>query len=354
MSTPALPKASPASQLPPSNGTFATASLDRSTREGWVFETACRAAAWSSFAFLTVILGTIFFEARGALSWKFLTSFDSYNPADAGILAGLWGSFWLILLTGLISIPMGIGAAIFLEEYASDTWIVRVIRTNLANLAGVPSVVYGLLGLAAFVRAFGLFDKNGPIDRMTGLDIEAISILGFDIKLPFERSILSGALTLSLLLLPTIIVASQEALRAVPPSIRHASLALGATRWQTISGQVLPSALPGIVTGIILALSRAIGETAPLIVAGAFTFVPFAPGGIDTPTKLVTDPAAILDAPFDNYTVIPLQVYSWIEKPQPAFHQLASAGIVVLLSLLLVMNGVAFYIRYRSQKHMKW
>jgi phosphate transport system permease protein len=348
MSTPALPKSLPAS------GQSAAAALDRSTREGWLFEAACRAAAWSSFAFLTVILGTIFFEARGALSWKFLTSFDSYDPAHAGILAGLWGSFWLILLTGIISIPVGIGAAIFLEEYASDNWIVRVIRTNLANLAGVPSVVYGLLGLAAFVRAFGMFDRNGAVDRLTGLDIESITVLGFEIPLPFERSILSGALTLSLLLLPTIIVASQEALRAVPPSIRHASLALGASRWQTISGQVLPSALPGIVTGIILALSRAIGETAPLIVAGAFTFVPFAPGGIDTPAKAIANPAAVLEVPFDNYTVIPLQVYSWIEKPQPEFHQLASAGIVVLLSLLLIMSGIAVYIRNRSQKHLKW
>jgi phosphate transport system permease protein len=351
MSTPVPSKPSPAG-VPTT--TSAAEALDGTTREGWLFEAACRAAAWSSFAFLTVILGTIFFEARGALSWKFLTSFDSYDPADAGILAGLWGSFWLILLTGLISIPVGIGAAIFLEEYASDGWIVRVIRTNLANLAGVPSVVYGLLGLAAFVRAFGLFEKNGTVHRLTGLDVEAVSILGFDIPLPFERSILSGALTLSLLLLPTIIVASQEALRAVPPSIRHASLALGATRWQTISGQVLPSALPGIVTGIILALSRAIGETAPLIVAGAFTFVPFAPGGIDTPAKAVANPGAVLEVPFDNYTVIPLQVYSWIEKPQPAFHQLASAGIVVLLSLLLMMSGVAVYIRNRSQKHLKW
>ncbi|HVJ85964.1 MAG TPA: PstA family ABC transporter permease [Caulifigura sp.] len=346
MNTPAITQAE---NRPP-----ASSSIDRTTREGWLFEAACRAAAWSSFAFLTIILGTIFFEARGALSLRFLTSFDSADPARAGILAGLWGSFWMILLTGAISVPLGVGAAIFLEEYASDTWIVRVIRTNLANLAGVPSVVYGLLGLAAFVRAFGLFDKGGGVERLTGLDVEAIVIAGIEINLPFGRSIFSGALTLALLLLPTIIVASQEALRAVPSSIRHAALALGATRWQTISGQVVPTALPGMVTGIILALSRAIGETAPLIVAGAFTYVAYAPGGIDSPAKLVTDPAGILKAPFDTYTVIPLQVYSWIEKPQTAFHQLASAGIVVLLSLLLVMNGVAVYIRYRSQRHLKW
>ncbi len=332
----------------------AATSLDRSEREGWVFEAACRAAAWSSFGFLTLILGTILLQARGALDWQFLTSFDSHDPGRAGILAGLWGSFWLILLTGLISIPVGVGAAIFLEEYASDNWLTRVIRTNLANLAGVPSVVYGLLGLAAFVRAFGLFDKNGPIQRATGLDIEGITILGVDVGLPFGRSVLSGALTLSLLLLPTIIVASQEALRAVPPSIRHAALALGATRWQTVRGQVLPSALPGIVTGIILALSRAIGETAPLIVAGAFTFVNNAPGRIDSVGKLLRDPSAITRAPFDHYTVIPMQVYSWVEKPNPEFHRLASAGIVVLLTLLVVMNGIAVFIRIRSQRHLKW
>jgi len=332
----------------------ASTALDRSSREGWLFEAACRAAAWSSFAFLAVILGTIAYEASGALTWRFLTSFDSAHPDRAGILAGLWGSFWLVLLTGLISIPLGVGAAIFLEEYASDTWIVRIIRTNLANLAGVPSVVYGLLGLAAFVRAFGLFDTNGSLHRMTGMDVEGVTIAGIDIPLPFGRSILSGALTLALLLLPTIIVASQEALRGVPSTIRHAALALGATRWQTISGQVLPTALPGIVTGIILALSRAIGETAPLIVAGAFTFVNYAPGRIDSPAKVFTNPAGVLEAPFSSYTVIPMQVYSWIEKPQPAFHQLASAGILVLLSLLLVMNGIAVYIRFRSQKHMKW
>ncbi len=349
--SPPLPKL-PASPSPATS--VSTGSLDRNSREGWLFEAACRAAAWSSFAFLTIILGTIVFEARGALTWKFLTSFDSAYPDRAGILAGLWGSFWLVLLTGLISIPIGVGAAIFLEEYASDNWVTRVIRTNLANLAGVPSVVYGLLGLAAFVRAFGLFNKNGAIDRLTGLDVEAITIAGLDIPLPFGRSILSGALTLALLLLPTIIVSSQEALRGVPSSIRHAALALGATRWQTINGQVLPSALPGIVTGIILSLSRAIGETAPLIVAGAFTFVRSAPGQIDSPAQMFTDPAGLLNVPFDNYTVIPLQVYSWIEKPQPAFHQLASAGILVLLSLLLVMNGIAVYIRYRSQRHLKW
>ncbi len=347
--TPPAPQPSPG----PTPG-VSSSPLDRNAREGWVFEASCRAAAWSSFAFLTIILGAIAFEAQGALSWRFLTSYDSHDPARAGILAGLWGSFWLVLLTGLFSIPVGVGAAIFLEEYASDNWITRIIRTNLANLAGVPSVVYGLLGLAAFVRAFGLFDSHGAIDRLTGLDVEALVIAGIEIPLPFGRSVLSGALTLGLLLLPTIIVSSQEALRGVPSSIRHAALALGATRWQTISGQVLPSALPGMVTGIILALSRAIGETAPLIVAGAFTFVRSAPGQIDSPGKLFTNPAGLLEAPFDHYTVIPLQVYSWIEKPQPAFHQLASAGIVVLLSLLLVMNGIAVYIRYRSQRHLKW
>lgn len=328
--------------------------LHKQRDEGWVFSAACRTAAWSSFAFLTIIIGTILFSAWGLLDWQFLTSYDSRFPSRAGILAGLWGSFWVILLTVLISVPMGVGAAIFLEEYSSDNWITRMIRTNLANLAGVPSVVYGMLGLTVFVRMFGLFAKDGFVERTTGYRVEGLEVLGISIPLPFSHSVISGALTLSLLILPTIIVASQEALRAVPPSIRHAAQALGATRWQTIRGLVLPAAIPGIVTGIILSISRAIGETAPLIVLGAATYVPFAPGNIDSPVKLVTEPGGILEAPFDRFTVVPIQVYYWVEKPQAEFKKLASAGIIVLLGLLLAMNGLALFIRHRSQKGLKW
>lgn len=332
-----------------------TVSLQRQRGgEGWVFEAACRAAAWSSFAFLAVIIGTILFNAWGYLDWQFLTSYDSRNPAKAGVLAGILGSFWVIILTIVVSVPVGVGAAVFLEEYSSDTWLTRIIRTNLANLAGVPSVVYGMLGLTVFVRMFGLFDKGGTIERLTGRDIDAVVLLGIEIPLPFNRTVISGALTLSLLILPTIIVATQEALRAVPPSIRHASLALGATRWQTIRNQVLPSSVPGITTGVILAVSRAIGETAPLIVVGATTFVLFAPGRIDSFSALASNPGGLADAPFDRFTAIPIQVYNWVERPQIDFQRLASAGIVVLLGLLLVLNGLALFIRQRSQQNLKW
>jgi phosphate transport system permease protein len=328
--------------------------LQKQRDEGWVFASACRAAAWSSFAFVTIIIGTMLFNSWGLLDWQFLANFDSRFPEQAGILAGLWGTFWVIVLTAVCSVPIGIGAAIFLEEYSSDSWITRLIRTNLANLAGVPSVVYGMLGLTVFVHMFGLFDKNGLLHRTTGHDITGIELMGIDIPLPFSRSVISGALTLSLLILPTIIVASQEALRAVPPSIRHAALALGATRWQTIRRIVLPASVPGIVTGVILALSRAIGETAPLIVIGAATYVPFAPGGIDSAADLIRNPGSMAQAPFDQFTVLPIQVYYWVEKPQVAFQRLASAGIVVLLGMLLLLNGLALFIRYRSQKNLKW
>jgi len=332
----------------------AASSLDKQHDEGWVFAAACSAAAWSSFAFLTVIIGSILFNAWGYLDWQFLTSYDSRFPAKAGVLAGIWGSFWVIVLTAVFSVPIGVGAAIFLEEYSTDTWLTRIIRTNLANLAGVPSVVYGMLGLTVFVRMFGVFDKGGLVERTTHRDVDGIVLLGVDIPLPLGHHVISGALTLTLLILPTIIVASQEALRSVPPSIRHAALALGASRWQTIRGQVLPSSLPGIVTGVILAISRAIGETAPLIVIGAATFVQFAPGGIDSPTEIFTNPRGVLAAPFDRFTVIPIQVYYWVGQPQVEFQRLASAGIIVLLVLLLVLNGLALFIRQRSQKNLKW
>lgn len=339
---------------PPSSAAPTPDLLHKQRDEGWVFAAACRAAAWSSFAFLAIIIGTVVFNAWGWLDWGFLTSFDSRFPENAGILAGLWGTFWVILLTGLFSVPIGVGAAVYLEEYSSDNWLTRLIRTNLANLAGVPSVVYGMLGLTVFVQMFGLFSKNGILERATGYHIEGIELLGISIPLPFSRSVISGALTLSLLILPTIIVATQEALRAVPPSIRHAALALGATRWQTIRRIVLPASIPGIVTGVILAVSRALGETAPLIVVGAATYVPFAPGRIDSPTDLFTRPQGIAEAPFDRFTVLPIQIYYWVEKPQVSFQRLASAGIVVLLGILLVMNGLALFIRYRSQKNLKW
>ena len=238
------------------------------------------------------------------LSWQFLTSYPSRRAEEAGILAALAGSLFVISLTGLIAIPIGIGAAIYLEEYGGRGRLSRLIEINIANLAGVPSIIYGLLGLGLFVRIMGM-----------------------------NRSVLAGASTLALLALPVIILATREALRAVPKSLREASYALGATRWQTTWHQVLPAALPGVLTGVILALSRSIGETAPLITIGALTYVPFAPTDIWSP-----------------FTVLPIQIFNWVSRPQAAFAENAAAGIVVLLTVLLVMNAVAIALRDRFQR----
>jgi phosphate transport system permease protein len=254
---------------------------------------------------LGALLYDVFSDGFGRLSWQFLTSFPSRRAEAAGIYPAIVGSAYVILLTTALALPVGIGAALYLEEYARVGWFSRVVEINIANLAGVPSIIYGLLGLGLFVRTFG-----------------------------FGRSVLAGAATLALLVLPIVILSTREALRTVPPSIREASYALGATKWQTIQHQVLPGALPGILTGLILALSRAIGETAPLITIGALTYVPFAPDGIWSP-----------------FTVLPIQIFNWLSRPQAAFAENASAGIIVLLVLLLVMNAVAIVVRDRFQQH---
>jgi phosphate transport system permease protein len=260
----------------------------------------------------------------------------------------------MILLTFGMAIPIGVGAAVYLEEYARDTWVVRFIRVNLSNLAGVPSIVYGILGLTVFVRMFDLFSHKGLIARITGQAIEGITIAGVNIPLPFGETLIAGAMTMSLLILPVIIVATQEALRAIPPSIRHASLALGATRWQTIRYQVVPAAIPGILTGIILSISRAIGETAPLIVVGAVGFARFAPGGVSSFADLKANPSGLLQAPFDRYTVMPMQIFNWVGQAQNEFQGVTAAGILVLLGLLLALNGVAIYVRNRYQRKLRW
>ncbi|HEX9886501.1 MAG TPA: phosphate ABC transporter permease PstA [Longimicrobiales bacterium] len=271
---------------------------------GALFAALCGAATMVGVVALAVLLGDVVMDGAGALDRRFLDSFASRFPERAGIKAALWGSVWMLSLTALVSFPLGVGAAIYLEEYAPRSWVTRAIQTNIANLAGVPSIVYGILGLALFVRTLGL-----------------------------GRSLLSGALTLSLLILPVIILASQEAIRAVPSSIRQAAYGLGATRWQVVRMQVLPVALPGILTGTILALSRAVGETAPLIMIGAVGFLAFTPGSV-----------------MDPFTVLPLQIYSWISRPQEEFRALAAAGIIVLLAILLGMNAVAIVLRNRYQR----
>jgi phosphate transport system permease protein len=220
-----------------------------------------------------------------------------------------------------------------------------VVRTNLANLAGVPSIVYGILGLTVFVRMFGLFSSSPNLK---------LNLLIVKVPLPFGPTVISASLTLGLLILPVIIVATQEALRAVPASIRHASLALGATRWQTIYKQVLPIATPGILTGVILAVSRAIGETAPIILVGAAAGLTIPPGNIKEPLDIVREPGSLLEVPFGEFTAIPMQIYGWATSSRSEYHGVAAAGILVLLMLLLCLNGVAIYIRNRYQKKLKW
>jgi len=263
---------------------------------------------------LSLLLIDVLRDGLPRLSWQFLTSYPSRKPEQAGIFSALVGSLWLMGLTALFAFPVGVGAAIYLEEYASENWFTRIIEINIANLAGVPSILYGLLGLEIFVRA---------LRPVTG-----------------GRSILAGALTMSLLILPIIIIATREALRAVPDSLRQAGYALGATRWQVIRDQVLPMALPGILTGTILALSRAIGETAPLITIGALTYVAFVP-----PLSLEG-----LRSPF---TVLPIQIFNWVSRPQKGFHINAAAAIIVLLVMLLLMNATAIYLRNRFQRRIE-
>lgn len=253
---------------------------------------------------LALLLLQIVVQGIGWLNWDFLTHFSSRRPSAAGIKAALAGTFWLMAITAPLTFIIGVSTAVYLEEYVKDTWFSRLIQTNIANLAGVPSIVYGLFGLTIFVRVFAL-----------------------------GSSILSGALTMTLLVLPIIIVASQEAIKAIPVSQRHASFALGANSWQTIARVVLPSAFPGILTGSILSLSRAIGETAPLIVIGAVAYIAFLPDDL-----------------FSSFTVMPIQIYSWASLPQEEFQHVAAAGIIVLLLMLLGMNACAVYLRNKYQK----
>ena len=259
---------------------------------------------------LLTLLVQIAISGIPQLDWGFITSFPSRFAERAGLLSALMGTIWVMGFTALFSFPMGIGTAIYLEEYAPQNWVTGIIQTNISNLAGVPSIVYGLLGLTVFVRWFAL-----------------------------DRSVLAGALTMTLLILPITIIASREAIRAVPGSLREASFALGATRTQTVRRVTLPSALPGILTGTILSMSRAIGETAPLIMMGALTYIAFVPGS-----------NGIQNAPLDPFTVLPSQIFNWASRPQREFQDLAATGIVVLLIVLLLMNSTAVLLRDRFQK----
>jgi phosphate transport system permease protein len=263
--------------------------------------------------------GELYFKAW--LNWDFITSPQSSDPLYAGIRTAILGSLWLMGVAILFALPIGTGAAIYLEEFAGKSWLNNLIRTNINNLAGVPSIIYGILGLAVFVRVLepitsgAVFGYGDPSATLNG------------------RTILSGGLTLGLLILPIIIINAQEALKAVPNSLREASYGVGATKWQTVWSHVLPYAIPGIMTGSILAFSRAFGETAPLVVIGASTYI-------------VYDPTSV----FSKFTALPIQIYQWTSRPQDEFRNLAAAAIIVLLALLLTLNAVAIFIRNRYSR----
>jgi len=257
-----------------------------------------------ALAALATLVYDIFSDGASRVSWSFLNTFPSRKAEQAGVYHALMGSIWVIGLTAALALPVGVAAAIYLEEYGTRSKVARFIELNIANLAAVPSIVYGLLGLGLFVRLMGM-----------------------------GQSVMAGAATLALLALPVVILSTREALRTVPSTIREGSYALGATKWQTIWNQVLPMALPGVLTGLILALSRAIGETAPLITIGALTYIPFAP-----------------DSVWSKFTVLPIQIFNWVSRPQAEFHTNAAAAILVLLALLLSMNAVAIVVRDRFQR----
>jgi phosphate transport system permease protein len=256
---------------------------------------------------LLLLIGSTLVEGWPRLGWGFLTNYASRHAAGAGLLAALAGTVWLMVLTAAMAVPIGIGAAVYLEEYARPSRLTSLIELNISNLAGVPSIIYGLLGLELFVRAM----------RM-------------------QRSLLAGAATLALLLLPMVIIASREALRTVPHAIREACYALGGNKWSSIRRVVLPMSIPGIMTGIILSLARAIGETAPLITIGAITYIAFVPDSI-----------------WSEFTAIPIQVFDWVGRPQPEFHVNAAAGVIVLLTVMLALNAVAIWLRIRLGRRIQ-
>ncbi|HEY9185407.1 MAG TPA: phosphate ABC transporter permease PstA [Salegentibacter sp.] len=255
---------------------------------------------------LAIFIGSILIDGLQRIDWDFITSLPSRKAERAGIYTALMGSVWVLVLTTIIALPLGIAAAIYLEEYAKKDKLSSLLEVNISNLAGVPSIIYGLLGLEIFVR---------------------IAEMG--------SSVLAGSFTLALLILPIVIVSTREAIKAVPQSVRDASFALGASKWQTVARQLLPASFGGILTGVILALSRAVGETAPLIVIGALTYVPFAP-----------------ESAMDEFSVLPIQIFNWISRPQEGFEVNAAAAIIILLLITFLMNGIAVFFRNKWQKKL--
>ena len=279
--------------------------LEKRRRRGLIFSSLLFAATASGLVVLVTLIVDVVVQGGQWLDWGFLTSFPSRIPERAGVKSAIVGSIWMILLTAGISVPIGVASALYLEEYAPRGWFLKLIRININNLAGIPSVVYGILGLALFVRFFAL-----------------------------GRSLLAGALTMALLILPIIVISAQEALRAIPLGIRESAFALGATRRQVIWSHLLPMSAPSIMTGIILALSRAIGETAPLIMIGALTFIAFLPASA-----------------LDPFTVLPIQIFNWTARPQADFQGLAAAGIIILTIVLFLMNLSAILLRNHFEKY---
>ncbi|MXW65159.1 MAG: phosphate ABC transporter permease PstA [Bacteroidetes bacterium SB0662_bin_6] len=279
--------------------------LEKRRRRGLIFSSLLFVATVSGLVVLITLIVDVVVQGGQWLDWGFLTSFPSRIPERAGIKSAIVGSIWMILLTAGISVPIGVASALYLEEYAPRGWFLKLIQININNLAGIPSVVYGILGLTLFVRFFAL-----------------------------GRSLLAGALTMALLILPIIVISAQEALRAIPLGIRESAFALGATRRQVIWSHLLPMSAPSIMTGVILALSRAIGETAPLIMIGALTFIAFLPTSV-----------------LDPFTVLPIQIFNWTARPQADFQGLAAAGIIILMIVLFLMNLSAILLRNHFEKY---
>ncbi|QQE10834.1 phosphate ABC transporter permease PstA [Planctomycetota bacterium] len=298
-----------------------------------LFVILCIAATMLSITMLIILLTSIGLQGKDFLSWKFLSSAPSRKPAKAGIYPAMMGTIFACGVCALSAIPIGVGTAILLEEFKPRNKHLRlihsIIQLNITNLAGVPSIVYGILGLTAFAHMFGVL---GTVDQ-------PILTIGttedwYHLRLPFGRSVLAGGLTLMLVILPIIIISSQEALRAVPGSLRHGALALGCTKWQTVWSTSLPAAIPGIMTGTILAMSRAIGEAAPLLIIAAL-YLRFTPGHL-----------------MDDFSAMPLQIFNWASRPQADFHYVAASGIIVLLAILLTFNAIAITIRQLTHRPM--
>ncbi|MEY4528962.1 MAG: Phosphate transporter, rane protein PstA [Nitrospirota bacterium] len=270
---------------------------------------------------LLALVGQLAFDGFARLSWQFVTSFPSRFPAQAGIVSAWVGTILVMLVTAMAAIPLGVGAAIYLEEYAPKNWVTELIEINIANLAGVPSIVYGLMALGLLVYQFHL-----------------------------GQSFLTAGLTLGMLILPMVIIATREAIRAVPPYVREAAYALGATKWQTVRDHVVPYSMGGMLTGMILALSRAVGETAPLITVGALSFIAFLPH----PPWQENFPYVSFQWLFDPFTVMPIQMFNWVSRPQEEFHVNAAAAGLILLAMTVGMNAVAIVIRARFRKRIHW